>query len=117
MGDRVGAAVNLLRRGEGGGDEDHAFFLRLERVGLRGKELPGEGGLLRDKAEAALRIVLQEIVDDTIAEGADAVVQNQVAAFDLRAKLFHEIAGSGGWERSGRRCLLQLLYWSRCRAH
>ena len=91
--------------GEGGGDEDDAFGFGLGGGGEGGEELLGERGLLGDEAEACGGVVAEEVADDSVAEGADAVVEDDVAGFELGVLKI----GHGCVER-----VLALLYWSRC---
>jgi hypothetical protein len=79
----VGAAVEALVWREGRGDEDDA--LGCGRCGEGGEKFFCERGLLGDEAELGGAVVLEEVADDAVAEGAYAVVEEDGVGFDLLA--------------------------------
>ena len=81
-------------RGEGVSDEDDA--LGSAGGGGHGDELLAEGALKRGEAEVATMIVAEDETDDSVAEGADAVVEENRATFDLGAFNFVHFGGPYG---------------------
>ena len=69
--------------GEGVRDEDDA--LGRAGGGGHGDKFEGEGALEWDEAELVAIVVTENETDDSVAESADAVVEENRAAFDLGA--------------------------------
>ena len=92
--DGVGAAVEALVVSEGIGDQDDA--LGGAGGGGHGDELLAKGALKRGEAEVAMMVVAEDETDDSVAEGTDAVVEENRATFDLRAFNFVHFGGRCG---------------------
>ena len=83
LADGVGAVIEALVGGEGIGDEGDAFLGGLGAEG--GKELGGERAFEWDEAEDVLGVVAEEEADDSVAENADAVVEEDGVGLELGA--------------------------------
>jgi hypothetical protein len=107
----VGTAVEALVVGEGVGNEDDALW--CAGGGGHGDELAGEGALKRGEAEFVAKVVAEDEAHDTVAEGTDAIVEEDRTAFDLGAFHFsHRL-----WSLRTLilcRCRLTLLFPVRC---
>jgi hypothetical protein len=90
----VGAAVETLVRAEGVRDKDDA--LGRAGGGGHGDELLGEAALERGETEIATVIVAKNETDDSVAEGTDAVVEENRAAFDLGSFSFRHRSVTNG---------------------
>lgn len=83
LSDGVGAAVETLDGAESGGDEGDAF---LRGLGTEGSEEFGsERAFEWDEAEGVLRVAAEEEADDSVAEDADAVVEEDGVEGELGA--------------------------------
>jgi hypothetical protein len=109
--DGIGAAVETLVRAEGVGDEDDAFG--RAGGGGHGDELLGEAALERGEAKLVTVIVAEDEPDDSVAEGADAVIKKNRAAFDLGSFRFRHRSVTK-WTLILCRCRLTLLFPVRC---
>ena len=87
----VRTAVEALVGCEGVGDEDNALG-RAARGG-HGDEFAGERALQGSEAEIAAVIVTEDEANYAVAEGADAIVEKNRAAFDLGALHFGHSGG------------------------
>ena len=92
--DGVRTAIEALMVGEGISDEDDA--LGGAGGGGHGDELLAKGALKRGEAEVAMMIVAEDETDDSVAEGTDAVVEENRATFDLGAFNFVHFGGRCG---------------------
>ena len=83
MGDGVRTMVETLDGAERGCDEGHAFLGRLGTEGS--EEFGGERAFEWDEAEGVLRVVAEEEADDSVAEDADAIVEEDGVGGELGA--------------------------------
>jgi len=81
--DGVGAVVETLDGAEGGCDEGHSFLRGLGTEGS--EEFSGERAFEWDEAEGVLRVVAEEEADDSVAEDAGAVVEEDGVRGELSA--------------------------------
>lgn len=79
----VGTAVEALMWSEGGGEEDDAFRGWIGGVLEWEDKFFRQRGLLGDEAKLAGGVVFEKVANDAVAEGADAVVEDDGVAFDL----------------------------------
>ena len=87
--DGVRTAVEALMGGEGIGDEDYALW--SAGGSGHGDQLKGQGTLERGEAEVAAMVVAEDEADNSVAEGADAVVKEDRATFDLGSFRFSHV--------------------------
>ena len=89
--DGVGAAVEALVVSESIGDQDDA--LGSAGRGRHGDEFLGKTALKGGKVEVVAKVVAEDETNDSVAEGTDAVVEENRAAFDLGSFRFRHRCG------------------------
>jgi hypothetical protein len=103
----VGEGVGAV--GDGAvGEEDDTFGIGWGVVA--GEELLAEGGFEGDEAEDGVGVAADEEADGAVAEGADAVEEEDGMVYEERFVVLDEIGGFG-WHRESP---LGLLYWFGC---